>query len=344
MLRDMFSFQGIDTTGLTREMTSVTAGVDIQSTGGRDNGPCMRMAGSDSDWGCYVQKTYTAQQTWIFGMRLKANALPTLGTCNFLKFVDGSTTHVQIALDTDGTLKAYRDATLLGSSTNTISADTLYYIEVKVKIDDSVGTVSIKVEGVSWLSLTSQDTRNGGNATANNIYLGPVNNSGGGSNYTYFCDGYIADTQSGQITDFIGPQRCDAKFFTADGFYTAWTPSTGSTRYGVVDDNPANDDTDYATGVVGNNMTVKTFSLGYTPASIYGVKLTGVMKKTASDPVNVKRLMRRNSGDYNSANLTAPDTSYTAISEVLERDLYTGVAFTKSDLEGVIEWGFTVSA
>lgn len=343
MLRDMFSFQGMDTVGLGREMTAITSNVDIYPYNGRDNGPCMRIVGYDVDWGRYAQKTYDAQQTWIVGFRVKTNALPTIGTWNFIKFVDGSTTHVQIAVGTDGTLKAYRDTTLLGSSTNAISANTLYYVEIKTNIHDSTGTVDIKVDGTSWLSLSSQDTRNGGNASANKIYWGLLCNYGSGSNYTYYCDGYVLDGQAG-LNDFLGPQRCDAKFFTADGHYTDWTPSTGATRYGVIDDNPANDDTDYATGSLGNKMTVKTFSLGYTPNTIAGVKLTGVIKKTDAGVVNLKRLLRKSSTDYESGNLTPMNTTYSHVTDLLENDPATSAAFTATDLESNIEWGYEVVA
>lgn len=342
MLRDMFSFQNFNTSQLTREFTSVVSNVDIQSTGGRDNGPCLRIqgVGAGSGFNSSVEKTYDSQQTWIVGMRMKVTNLPTLSPWYFLKFQDSATVHVQIGIGTDGTLKAYRNTSLLGSSTNALTTDTLYYVEVKVKIDDSVGTVDIHVNGVSWLSLSGQDTRNAGNASANAIYWGQGTTAV--STYTYYCDVYIADTQAGQVTDFIGPQRCDARFFTADGNYTDWTPSTGANRYGVVDDNPANDDTDYATGAAGNKMTLKTLALGYTPATIYGVKLTGVMKKTASGTINVKRLARKSSTDYSSGNLAPPDTSYLHISEVLETDPATSAAFTKTDLESNIEWGFEV--
>ena len=349
MLRDIFSFQKMDdASSIGREFNAVInyGNTTIQATGGRDNGPSLRILCSNSSFDFYVQKTYDAQQLWVVGQRMKT-PLPTSSTIYFLKFVDGSTTHVQIGLGTDGTLKAYRNTVLLGSSTNAIVANTLYYIEVKVKIDDAVGTVDIRVTApggtpTSWLSLSSQDTRNGGNATANNIYWGHAGQYGSGSNFTNYCDGYVVDGQAGGATDFLGPVRADTRVFTADGTYTDWTPSTGTTRYEVVDDSAPNDDTDYATGATGNKMTLKTFSLGYTPASIYGVKLTGVMKKTASGTINVKRIARKSGTDYTSGNLTAPDTLYTHVSEVLEVDPATSAAFTKTDLEGVIEWGFEV--
>ncbi len=341
MLRDMFSFQGIDTTGLAREVTALTANATVVTSGGRDDGPALHCAGSNSAWAVYMQKTYEARSTWIVGFRFKVDALPNSSPVYFLKFVDGATVHVQIALGTDGTLQAYRDTTLLGSSVNAISTNVLYYLEVKVKIDASTGTVDIHEKATSWLALTAQDTRNGGNASANTLYWGAANQAGGS---TYYGDLYVADTQPGAVTDFLGPQRCDSHFFTADGYYTAWTPSIGTSRFGVIDDSPANDDVDYASGALGNKMTVKTLSLGYEPAAIAGVKLTGILRKTASGNLNVQRLLRKGGSDYHSSNLTPPDLSYGAVSEVLETDPATSAAFTRNDLENQLEWGFEVTA
>lgn len=344
MLRDVFSFQNMDDDiSISREFDSVMnyGNAVIQPTGGRDNGPSLWITGDHDSFTFHVKKIYDAQQTWIVGFRMNT-PLPTLGMLYFLKFVDGSTTHVQIGLGTDGTLQAYCGGVLLGSSANAIAGDTFYYIEVKVKIDDSAGTVDIKVNGASWLSLISQDTRSGGNATADTIYWGNACNYGTGTNRTHYCDVYVADTQAGQVTDFLGPVRVDAKVFTADGYYTDWIPSTGITRHEVVDDNPPNEDDDYATGAAGNKMTLKTFSLGYNPAAIYGVKLTLIIKKTDSGTINVKRLARQADTDYESSTLAPPTTSYSHCREVLEVNPATAAAFTKTDLESNLEWGCEV--
>lgn len=329
-LRDCFSFQTINTAQLSREFNTVN-GMTISATGGRENGPCLKGGISTS-----VSKTYDAQDTWIIGARNKLDTIPSTAQ-SVIIFKDGATTHVAIQINTDGTISALRGSTTLATSSSSINGGVSFYIEAKVYIADASGTVAVRINGTSWINFTG-DTRNAGNASANNITIG----SGVVSNHNWINDLYIADGQAGEVTDFLGPQRCDSLFFTADGYYADWTPSTGSNRYSLVDDNPANDDTDYITGAVGQKVTIKTTSMSFTPATINGVKITGVMKKSASGTVNVKRILRKSSTDYESATLLPPDITYAHISDVLETDPATATAFTKTDIESNIEWGFSV--
>lgn len=358
MLRFIDSCQHYNTSQITKKWTALNdAGIGfdatIESTGGRNNGYCMKFACTNNTvpQNSYLQKTIDARQTWIIGFNYQTTSLNLSSTATdrrILQVIDGSTVHLTFILNTAGTIAVYRGdgTTLLGTTVNSINTEIFYYLEFKVTIDDSAGTVDIQCNGDSWLSLSSQDTRNGGNATANVFrFFGMAKNAVDLN--ILWSDWYFADTQAGSVTDFLGPRRCDAYFYTADGNYTQWAESTGTTHYELVDDNPANA-TDYITGEVGEKFTLKTISMNHTPTEINGITLQALMLKSDAGAINVQRLARQSGYspiDVNSANLTSPGSaSYTWIANLMETNPVTGVAFTQSDIETDLELGFEVTA
>src|SRR5262249_36678260 len=132
------------------------------------------------------------------------------------------------------------------TSTSFLSAGAFNYIEVKITISDTVGVVTVRVNGTStgWLALTSQDTQNGGPSTITNIILGGDLVTNASNAPSHFDDVVILDTTGAVNNDFLGDCRVEAIFPNGAGNYAQWTPSTGS-NFQNVDENPPNDDSDY---------------------------------------------------------------------------------------------------
>lgn len=137
----------------------------------------------------------------------------------------GTTQHVALYFDRATNLfKVYRGApttNLLGTqSTTGLAINTWYYVELKATLSDTVGTIDLKIDGASVLSLTNQDTKNAGTATVFN-YLRfnayPVNLT------MLFDDIYVCNAAGSLNNDFLGDVRIECLTPNADGNYTAWT-------------------------------------------------------------------------------------------------------------------------
>jgi hypothetical protein len=136
-------------------------------------------------------------------------------------------------------------STTLG--TFSLPVDTLWrYLEIKIRIHDTLGTVDVRLDGVSVLSLSGQDTRNAG--VGNVSYVNWMQGIDGGAsvstNYSiedmYICTG----AGSAPFNDFLGDVTIEYLQPTANDS-VAWTPSTGANWDAVADAQPVPVITDY---------------------------------------------------------------------------------------------------
>ena len=142
-------------------------------------------------------------------MRIYMPALPTSGYSEPLSFRDISNVkHITIGVGTTGAISVFRGSqtgTLLGTTaTPVITASAWHHIEVKVTINDTTGSVEVRVNGVTKLSLTGVDTC----ASANVAYaqIGFANNVSAGQYQRAFDmkDLVVWDTTGSQNNDFLG--------------------------------------------------------------------------------------------------------------------------------------------
>ena len=114
-----------------------------------------------------------------------------------------------------------------------LTPNTWYYIECKVYIHDTNGTVDIQVNGISDLSLTNQDTKYSTSFTgASQIQL----NLNAAVDLV-FDDLYIADGTAG-VNSFIGPCKIECLRPNGDDT-TDWDPSTPGSHYSAQKISPA---------------------------------------------------------------------------------------------------------
>src|SRR4029079_19356311 len=126
------------------------------------------------------------------------------------------------------------------------SVGTTVYLELKVTIDNSVGTVTVRVNGVVWLALTGIDNQATASATWNELGINRPGSTTAGIQWD--CDDLYVGDGSGAApwNDFLGECRVDARVPTGPGATTTWTPSVGA-NWQCVDEIPPNDDTDFTT-------------------------------------------------------------------------------------------------
>src|SRR4029079_18835159 len=247
----------------------------------------------------------------IIGFAFRASVLPiSFANGQFIVLRDSGTLHVDFRLGPAGTIQATRNGTVLGTGTAVIAIDTWTYLEFKVTISDTVGVVVTKVNGVTDLNLSSQDTRNGANSTANTI---EILGNGNTTSTIRLDDLYINDGTGGVDDDFWGDIRIVAKSVDGAGNSAQFTPSTGS-NWQNVDDATPNGDTDYNESSTVNHIdSMTTAALGVT-GTVKGVNLLVYARKTDAGVGTLAPLWRISGTDYPGTGV-APPTAYAYLSQ-----------------------------
>lgn len=299
----------------TDVFTSLTGSISRSTTTARTGVYSFGLAGNRA-----LNMAVSSSDTKYAGFGFYATSNST--TMSFMRFREGTTTHVTIVANTvTGTIDAKRGeqtGTLLGSG-GSISANKWYYVGVKVVVDDSVGIVTVNLNGVEVIALTSQDTQNGGTGVIDNLSLWS------GTEYTYFDDIKVR-------TDSIpGVAGLFVKVPTANGTDTGWTPSAGS-AYECVDEVPATNADNIYTDV-STTGTKSTFIHGGLTATAYGsIDCVCVAAKAQLDDTgsgNIRTIIESN-GSYGSGSSVALSVSPLYVHLFQETDPDTSAAWTKT--------------
>jgi hypothetical protein len=226
------------------------------------------------DW---LRKTIDeTPQTIIFGAALYINhtATPTqsnVANRTVYRLSAGGTVHLYFQV-TAGRLLQVKDSAwgVIGTTSgHSLAGQTWYYIEVKATISNTVGQVTINVDGVQRLSTSAdKDTQNGASAYANQVYLGQCFNFN-----TWHDDFYICDTTgSAPQNAMLGDCRIDVIRPTGSGETTQFTPSAGANWENVDDSYGPDDDSTYNDGGSGEKDTYQMGDVSLS-GTIFGVRM-----------------------------------------------------------------------
>jgi len=313
-------WSGANTTGLTT--------LTIQS--GRSSGLCLKQPGNIA--GAQLQtRTFTSQATWTVGAAWYLDGLPSSSKALIL-IRDASTIQVGIYLNADGSLTAWRgnQAASLGSTAASVFAASAWqYVEVQTTIDGSAGVVTIKINGSQVLALTSQNTKQSGNASANSVAFFAVQH-GTSSNYTYLDDIYVLDSSGSNNTTFLNQPIVEAITPSGAGNSTQWSPDSGS-NYARVNETPEDGDTSYVTDSTSGHLDEYAYSdLSRIAGAIYGVQINTVGRLTDASSFSVIPVVRSSSSDYTQSTWALSGTSYANNPQIVEQDPATSAAWTAS--------------
>lgn len=272
--------------------------VAIQSAAGRHSSAGFRAStgngNANAGGGLWkLLATAPGDATCIIGCSCTA---PTagIGTAGMalLSVRDGTTPQVTLRINSDTTVSACRGGTggtVLGTSGATSLGSTSAYLEMKVLVHPSAGTVDVRVNGTSVLALTGQNTRNTANSSWNGIGIGAydqVFNCATATAVNFdFDDLYVCDgTGSAPWNTFLGDVAVSVRRPTgasANGATnTQWTPSAGS-NWQNVDDAAWNGDTDYNSALTsGLTDTFVTEDVPTAGSTVYAVQMTLIARKT----------------------------------------------------------------
>ena len=202
-------------------------------------------------FGVLLRKVLPASVTSLgFANRVYFPSLPSsIGASNFnyvISLRDGGNTDIcSITVNTDGRIAAYRGTVnggvLLGTSAApAITAAAWHHVEVKFVLSATVGTVEVRVNGVTVLNLTGQNT---GAGPCTQVAQGHRTFSDATGNF-YSKDWILWDTTGAFNNNFMG--SCSVKELIPDGDISAnWALTGAANHYGAVNEAPPDDDTKY---------------------------------------------------------------------------------------------------
>lgn len=316
--------------------------ISISAGNGR-RGACARMlVGSQN---CYMSKTIDSQATWIVGAAIKFSAISG-GPCTVFSLYDAGTPQVDVRIKSDGNFQVTRNGTVLGTGTVPVAATVYNYLELKVLISATVGTVDLRLNGASLMSLTGQNTKNSTNSTANQIVLGAINNIEMGGSCTFDVDDvYICDGQGSVNNSYLGDCRVDCYMPTGNGTNSQFTNDLGNStnNYTHVDEATPDYDTSYVADLTVNDIDSYAITgLTHTPLSIFGLQTNLVARKDDAGSRSLAPLTYRSATAFAGTSV-AVGTSYTDFTQIYENDPVTSAAWTKANINAT-EFGVKVAA
>ena len=316
-----------------------TQGSPVVSSGNGRNGTNSLRFTSSTGAMQSCQYGFTAMATISLNFAIKVSRIPTISPITIMQFRDTATLHMDLQLTLAGFLQATRNGTVLGTTSVALVVGVHEHVEMKVLINDSTGTVQIWRNGSALLGpsgLSSQDTRNGGNATCDNVRWGIVTSAiAEPSTVIDISDLHIAN-------DHVGDKRVLYLTPNGAGNYTDFAFTGGASNYESVDDAAQDGDTSYvssATVTDQDSYTLANLSAG--PA-IFAAAPVFCSKKTDAGTRSFKPLLRISSTDYLGTEVS-PGTTYGYSIDPQLVSPATATAFTISEINAM-ELGEEITA
>lgn len=258
----------------------------------------------------YFIATFDEQDTWLVGFSLFVpSALSS--TDELVSLLDaGGSSDIVLYVTANGRL---RISTTVASyySTRTLKANTWYYIEFKVYIHNSAGTIDININGVSDRSETGLDTY------GSDVTLSQVRFHLNHSDNMIIDDIYVADGTAG-LNSFVGPSKVEAIRPDADDT-VAWALSTGIDNYALVNTQDINETT-YVEGDTITESDLYTYAnLSTVTGDIFGVQLNTGGKLTAVGTRQLNDRLLSAAVNSNGSTVLA-DTNGETIYRIIEQD------------------------
>jgi len=313
----------------------LTSSADILLHGWSSGGCVIATANPRYSGGTYAQDVTlirtptTPSETVVIGAAIN----PVNGTFNIFKLWETATPHITILIQAaTGYIVVQRGSTTIATSTLSVTFASWSYIEAKVVIHDSTGSVIVHVNGTEFINF-SGDTRNAATGVINKV------NFGEGSGVSLYDDIYI---KTGTGETMLGDVRVDTIFPSGAGTTTEWTPSAGA-NYENVDDDDPDADTTYNSEDTPGSIDLYAFeNMSAASGTIYAVQQTAICRKDDAGARTIKHITRPVSTNYLSDAKSIGDT-YAGYLEIREVNPEDSAAWEIADVNGA-EWGIELEA
>jgi hypothetical protein len=290
-------------------------------------GNCLQMTLSQTADFTIISALGTATITVGFAFNAGADLLG--GNFLSLRSDAGVTNHVNIAVNSDGSLSALRATTSLGSSAASIIAvNTWYYVEVTATLSDTVGAVVVKVNGTTVINLTGQDTKNAGTKTVFDTVR--LTRGSGGANNHRFDDLYIRNDSTTH-----GDSVVETLYPNGNGNANQWTNDGGNStsNYTHVNETGVPNISNNVTDSTSGHQDMYTLTDLVRSGTVIGVCHSAYAAKSDSGAIQFK-LVNRRSAD-NKSGAISPTTAYVGYQYVLENDPETSAAWTVANVNAL---------
>lgn len=290
--------------------------------------------------GQYIQKNYSGVSVIHKGLAVLQTATQITNGGRLLTLLDGATTQVGIDIMPSGQLRAVRSTlagtgiflssvgtsfapatfTELGTSVAAIFSNTYDYLQVKVTHHPTAGEIEIKRgDGSAFWTLSNVNTAiSGANQSASVLVggYGSVWTANLGTLQCHYLRAKVSDfllydtvadgSDALSPVTFCGDRHGERISLTADGFYAQSTPSTGSTRFDLIEEVPPNT-TDYNTlPSVGIKDSFVVSAAGGPAAASAFLIMTMYLQKTSGGANEMKGLFRLSGADRNGSAFQVP--------------------------------------
>lgn len=327
------SFDHYSATEFLNKWNAASATPVIETTVKRTGRASLRIAANQ-----YVQKTISTGTTKIIGFALRTTSLA--ATSAIVGTYYNGTIQATLYIRNDGALSVRRSATeLTASAPGLISTDVWNYIEWKITISDTVGAYEVKLNGLSVIDDTGQDTQNiVGNSTINQIRFLTQNTAGA---FTYWDDLYIGNTDGTFNNDFLGDIKIECLMPDTDASYQEWSVIPSGTHFSTIDEIPPNGVSDYVySSGVGAVDTYNFQSLATTSGTVFGIQVVPFMRKDDAGSRTISPVFNIDTVLYSGSVISVTD-SYTYHPSIIEKNPDTDGAWTINDIS-ILEAGIMI--
>ena len=282
--------------------------------------------------------TTNTDPTFIWQGYLRKNASADLTPGRLLRFHNfgEGVDHVAIIFNGDGSVEAQNgDATTLG----TVSEPGIWhqgmwnFIECKVLISDTVGTVDLNINGRVIFTITSADTRNGGTNSWCDMLIYDTSNAS-----AYSISNTVMMNSSGSaFNGFLGPRRIYTMFPTANSSVTWTRSSTTSSSWDLIDELDNDGDTTFVESLSTGDIDMYVFqNLSTTATSIDAIGVNIAARESTATAARNMRLRIDSTGNIATGATIALSTSYLIYQSVFEVDPNGGGAWSVSAVDALL--------
>lgn len=254
-------------------------------------------------------------------------------SCVFM-FLDGTISQISCGASGTGRFDIYRGSSLIGSTAPGVLIENIFqYIEIKVVFHASAGSVILRVNGSTVLTLSGISTITTSNAYANVIGINHL-----GTNFTTngtLDDFYLCNASGTTNNDFLGDVRVDTLIPNSDGTYSNFTPSTGTSHYQLVDETTPNI-TDYnSSQTIGHRDSYNMSNLSsISSQTIFGLQASIAALRVEEGYRTIAPSIRSSTTNSDGNNYTLAQSLLYA-SSVFETDPNTSTAWTESGVNAM---------
>ncbi len=212
----------------------------------------------------------------------------------------GTNTQVKVQYVAGGSFAVLRNTTSLDTTAaGLVSANTWYYIEMGATIDNTTGSVTVKIysdSGTVLDTLTfSGDTQSTANASANRVTLGGA-----------ACDSYIEDLAIFSTNVVHGPLRVETLYPTANGAANPFARggADSGNNWDQVNEAQNNDNADFITSSTVADIDLFTFPARSLTGAIHAVQITAVAQRESASTTVMRHVARVAGSNFAGSNKT----------------------------------------